>query len=287
MGDKDKEKSVHHDDKKQKGHDVDTDAEHNKAISRRTSNADLKKQAHDGADSSSMSGVQAAMGLLSREMYDGTLHLKGLIHSDTSGDAGAEPAIQQIHELYERVLSDASRVNDLIGTVDKATARFLAPEVKKAQGTAFMFVTHMHRAASWITEQPGHEHDERLDDQRIRSIIEGYTSAVGLEGELDQDRHAPEGDEMQLTKQLVHDEVDALEAAITSAGSGNSEDVGRIVLHARMLDNFAKEHGLALKSAHSRLVSMQAALNKIRSERQDDRLNEAAFHVSGLISRHN
>lgn len=283
---KETEKAVHHDDKQKKAGDHDVDAEHDKDISRRASNADLKRHAHDAADSSSFGSVQSSMSLLSRELYDGTAQLQTLVHSDTTGEAGAEPAIQMIRELYDRTLDDASRINELIGTVNKGDAHLLSPEIKKVQGTAFMFHVHMQRAANWITEQPGHEKDPRLDEQKIKTIVDGYTAAVGIEGEMPQDRHAPEGDEATLTKQVVHDEVDALEAAITSASAGNSDDVAKITLHARALDNFAKEHGLALKSAHSRLVAMQAALEKIRGQSNDTRLNEAANHLSGLVSRH-
>lgn len=282
----DKAKAVHHDDKKKKGDDIDVDAEHNKDISRRASNADLKKHAHADAETSSFGSVQASMSLLSREFYDGTIKLKELIHSDTSQEQGAEPAIQMIHELYDRTLDDAMRVSDLINTVNKNDAHLLSAEIKQAQGTGFMFAVHMHRAASWITEQVGHEKDPLLDENKIKNIVDGYTAAVGIDGEMDQNRHAPDGDEMTLTKQVVHDEVDALEKAINSAAAGNSDDVKRITLHARTLDNFAKDHGLALKSAHSKLLTMQATLDKVRSETNDDRLNEAANHLAGLIGRH-
>lgn len=286
MGDKDKEKAVHHDDKNKKSDDIDTDAEHNKDRSRKTSNADLKKHAHAAAESTSYGSVQAQMNMLSREFYDGTVRLKELIHSDTSGDAGAEPAIQEIQQLYHTTLDQAQRVSELIGTVDKATAHTLSAEIKKTQGTGFMFVVHMHRAAGWITEQVGHEQDTRLNDQAIKDIVDNYTSAVGIDGEMDQDRHAPEADEATLVKQVVHEEVDALEASINSVGSGNGEDIKRVVLHARSLDNFAKDHHLALKTAHTRLQAMQKVLDKVRGENADPRLNEAAIHLSGLISRH-
>jgi hypothetical protein len=100
----------------------------------------------------------------------------------------------------------------------------------------------------------------------------------------------PEGDINAMTAQLAVGEIDSLEAAITSVEAGNGEDASRITLHARFLDNLAKEHGIMIssKAKHGKLVDLKKRLDAIRAQRgeSDMTFNEASNHLAGLITRH-
>jgi hypothetical protein len=235
---KDHYKAADVDDKKKKDADVDTDAEHNKATSRKASNADLKRNAHESAGIKGYQSAQVALKLLSAEFHRWAHRVTELKDSDTSGEAGSEPAAQEIEEIFEQAMSDAAHVGALISAADKNVASTLAPEVKVAQGAAFMFRLKLDPASNWLRTQ-GHK---MLRTDLLTSRVGSYTEKIGLDGTLDQVRTAPEEDEDTLRKELALDEIDALEAAVASVQAGNSDDVNRVRIHASTLQAFAKGH---------------------------------------------
>lgn len=281
---KEHDKQAEVEDKKKKGADVDVDAEHKKDVSRKASNADLKRQAHINADSSSYSAVQAALIHFSKNLHDRANDIKDWTNSDTSGNAGAGPAVDQIQEMNEQAVTDAERIGQLLSTVDKKIAYTIAPEVKQAQGAAWIFYNQLLGGRNWIHRQVGFE-KENLQEDRLPKIVEGYTAKIGVEGSMDQNRNAPEGDEQALRATAVKGEIDALEAAISSVESGNSEDMSRLVIHARYLDNFAREHQVHIKSHDvlKRLGTMKKKIDVLAVSQKDSNLNEASNHLRAII----
>lgn len=290
---KDHDKQADVDDKKKKGADVDVDAEHNKDVSRKASNAGLKREAHSKAEARSAGASQDGLKYMSAEFYNWMVELREIMASDASTDAGAEPQIQQIEAIYRRALGDAMNLDGLLSTMNKDDRHVMYPEVKAVMGNAYAFLPLMHRAATWIKEKPGHEQDPLLDTAAIRSLVDGLPAKMGMQPVASNELRTtkPESDEQTMRAELAVDEIDSLEAAIVSVESGNAEDASRVTLHARFLDNFAKEHGVRItsKAKHGKLVELKKKLDAIRAARgaNDMSLNEASNHLTGLINRHN
>jgi hypothetical protein len=289
------------DDKKKQGADVDVDAEHNKDVSRRSSNAGLRREAgavqmkpaamaadpkaaHDKADRKSYNTAHDAMLHLAKEMHRLGPEIREWTSSDTTTDAGAEPAIQAIAAIHEMVLSDAQRIGSLIAATDPSERRTLSPDVRVVQGALVRFFPYMTLGFQWVQRMsPGSGYN--LSPTLIQHETDALTAKIGIDGPMEPDTTVPEGDETALLKSMVNGEVDALEAAVDSVEAGNEADKMRITLHARHLDNFAKEHGLRIKTQHKKLEKVYKKLNEIRSKNPSDMsLNEAHNHIMYMLN---
>lgn len=294
----------HHEDiedKKKQGADVDVDAEHNKDVSRRSSNAGLRREAgavqmkpaekaadpkaaHDKSDRKSYNTAHDAMLYLAKEMHRLGPEVRDWVHSDTSTEAGTGPAIDSIITIFNTVLGDAQRIGALIAATDKNERSTLSPDVRVVQGALVRFFPFMTLGFQWVQRMmPGS--GLNLSPTLIQAETDALTAKIGVEGHMEPDTTVPEGDETALLKSMVNGEVDALEAAVDSVDAGNEGDKMRITLHARHLDNFAKEHGLRVKTQHKKLEKVLKKLNEIRSKNPSDMsLNEAHNHILYLLN---
>lgn len=277
---KDHDKQADVEDKKKKGGDVDVDGEHNKDVSRKASNADLKRNARESAGVKSYGSAQAALKYMSAEFHRWAPELDELRAANTSGEAGAEPIANAIEAIYAQAMSDARDVAALISTADKSVVHTLAPEVKMAQGAAHILRTHLEPASQWLSNHG--RNVLRLKD--LTDTVEGYTAKLGIDGSMDQDRSAPVEDADALRKQVAVGELDALEASIASVQAGNNEDLFRVKIYARTLHNFATEHGVRMKSSATikRLQKMSAAVQEMLAK--DSSLGEASNHIKALLA---
>ena len=267
------------DDKKKHGSDVDTDAEHKKETSRKASNADLKRNAKESAGIKGYGSAQLALKFMSAEYHRWAHELDELRGADTSGEAGAEPIALSIEGIFAQAMSDAHHAAALIASADKSVLYTLSPEVRMAQGAAFILRTHLEPASQWLAS---HGHDI-LPLRQLTELVEGFTAKLGYDQPLDQIRKAPEEDEDALRKEVALSEIDALESSIASVEAGNADDAMRITIHARTLHNFATEHGIRIKSAAvtKRLQKMHGKVHEMVATNSS--LGEASNHLRALL----
>lgn len=279
---KEHDKSADVEDKKKKPGEVDTDAEHNKETSRKASNADLKRTARSSASAKSYGTAQTALKFMSAEFHRWAKEVDELRHSDTSGEAGAEPAALGIEEIFEHAMDDVRHVGALLSAAPNAST--LAPEVAMAQGAAFVLRTQLEPASQWLAN---HQH-AILPLRNLTEGVEAYNEKLGAgyEQGMAQNRRAPEEDEDTLRKQVAVGEIDALEAAIASVEAGNQDDASRVRTHATTLRQFIKEHGIRISSAGTikRLQKMNATLHKMADS--DASLANAAGDIKALLLHH-
>ncbi len=294
----------HHEDvedKKKQGADVNVDAEHNQDVSRRSSNAGLRREAgavqmkpadkaadpqkaHDKADRKSYNTAHDAMLHLAKEMHRLGPEVREWATSDTSTEAGTGPAVDAIISIFEMVLSDAQRIGSLIAATDKNERSTLAPDVRVVQGALVRFFPYMTMGFQWVQRvSPGM--GINLSPTLIQQETDALTAKIGVDGKMEPDTTVPEGDEKALLKSMINSEVDALEAAVDSVEAGNDADKMRITLHARHLDNYTKEHGLRVKTQHKKLEKIYKKLNEIRAKNASDMsLNEAHNHILYMLN---
>lgn len=237
--------------------------------------------AHTMSDQTSMASVQSALVHLAKEFNSWQPQLISARGMDAKGAAGVGPAQNIVTGIFDNAKNDAERVSELIATADKDTRRFLSPDVKKVLGAFPHFYNQMKMTGNWLENNGG----PKLDVHEIEVIVDGLPRAIGVEEKLEPDMTPPEGDEKALSKSMVKDQVDAIDAALTSVKSGNDKDAARITLHLRYLDGVAGEHAAELKSEKSKLKSFLKELDEIRQEHPTlaDRLAEAHNHLIKLI----
>lgn len=274
-------------DKKKKGADVDVDKEHNKDVSKKTSNAALRGEAGAKAGSASNASGETALTYLAAEFYNLNNEIKDTMASDTSGDAGAEPQVQALEAIYHRALRDTIMAHNAILSMDKGSRQFHRAKLAAVLGNFNGFKPFIHRAGSWIRQQVGHEQDTLVDYQPIERELEALQLDMNVAPFKSEEVHTtkPEGDMDSMTAEMAISELHALDTAVSSLETGNAEDAKRVNLHARNLANFAKEHGVRIKSkaSHSKLVAIKKTIDKLRGEHPEYALDDASSYVAKLL----
>ena len=282
--------------------DLDLDDEYEEEVSRRTSHvglgreqkrvaeADRKPDAgklHEASNRTSYDSVAAALELLAKQLHERPARLVELMGASVTGEAGAEPAIQQISAIYTSVRTDAEHASALIAVVDKSERTVLANEVKKVRGAFFGFANRMQQASGWVTSHGGQGGE--LNPRAIQKTIDDYAGQIGFEvKDLEEDRAAPDAKESTLAKQLLTTQLAAADAALESLRAGNTSEASRVVLHLRYINGMAAEHAAALKAHKSQLAALLKKLDAIRSAKSTpadvtDRLAEGHNQLVGLV----
>jgi hypothetical protein len=238
-------------------------------------------KAHDLSDSMSQGSAQSALNYLAKQFHTWVPKIQAAMSIDTKGPAGVGPAQNAIGGIFEQAKNDVYRVSEAVLTAPKENRHFLSPEVRKVQGAFPKFYNAMTIASNWLTSHQG----AAFNPQEIQTEVDGLPQAIGAEGKLEPDFTAPEGDEKALSKTMIKDQFDALDAAFASVKSGNDKDAGRIDLHLRYLDGIAAEHPAELKSQKPKLKTYLKQVDELRkgSQAMFDKLAEAHHHLTQLL----
>jgi hypothetical protein len=237
--------------------------------------------AHGKSDQMSMGSAQSALQHLAKELHGWRPKLEAAMSIDTKGPAGIGPAQNAVSVIFEAAKNDASRVSDLVLTAKQDERKYLAPDVKKVQGAFARFWIDATKAQNWVKSNGG----DTIQVLEIEVIINGLTQQIGLEDKLEPDIAPPDGDEKSLSKTMIKDQLDALEAAVTSVKSGNEKDAGRIVMHLRYLDGISGEHAAEIKAQKKTLNSLLKQVDELRQDHPAlaDKISEAHFHLAKLV----
>jgi hypothetical protein len=122
-------------------HDIDFDAEHSPAISRRASNAVLRHKAaqvrtadassvtnapqaernkqHDKADLAELHGLQSAIMLAAKHLIEDVVFIRATVQKAYGTDAGVSPALQLVDGRINRATSEMDQLSRRIGRINE------------------------------------------------------------------------------------------------------------------------------------------------------------------------
>jgi len=243
------------------------------------------KAAHEASDSASYGSVQSALLLYAKHLHEWGTEARDLANAPSVEGSGTSVQEGRINAIYERALNNAARIGDLLMTADKGLRYTLAPDVKKVLGGFSRFWQNMQRPVSFMKDK-----GYALDLQKIQSTINGYSQTIGLDStaKLEPDTVKPEGDEKKMSKQMVDEQVTALETAMASVKAGNDADMSRVTMHLRYLDGIAKENPAEIKAHKPQLKKLLKEVDglDVKARPELDKYNrqaEAHIHLKSIL----
>ena len=243
------------------------------------------KAAHVASDQQSMGSAQSALLLYAKHLHEWGPVARDEANKPSQDGSGTSVAEGKINAIYERALNDANKIGDLLIATDKTTRKFLSPEVKKVLGGFTRFWGNMQRPV----EMMGHK-GYKLDLKAIQDKIESYGSTIDSDStaKLEPDTDKPQGDEKKMSKQMIDDQITALDAAMASVKAGNDADMGRLTTHLRYLDGIAKENPEEIKAHKPQLKKLLKEVDELDAKDRPEiskysRQAESHNHLKSIL----